>query len=99
MVTTCILCLLFFEDISISVTFKGIETGIDALDKNDIYVYTENGTIIVYGAKSGERVSVYNLGGALIYSSLISSNAERIQLSIGHIYIVAIGNKSIKVKL
>lgn len=88
-----------YEDVSISVMFKGIETGITSPGKTTIGIYAENGSVFISGAKPGEKVFVHNIGGSLIYSGNIANEIERINLSPNQIYLITIGNKSTKVKL
>ena len=88
-----------YEDVSISVMFKGIETGITSPGKTTIGIYAENGSVFISGAKPGEKVLVHNIGGSLIYSGNIAKEIERINLSPNQIYLITIGNKSTKVKL
>ncbi len=71
-------------------------SGVDNVEANSaVTIKAENGTIIVDGAASGERVDVYSVGGRLVYSGTAS---EPIDVPSG-IYVVRTADTSVKVKI
>ncbi len=71
-------------------------SGVDNVEANSaVTIKAENGTIIVDGAASGERVDVYSVGGRLVYSGTAS---EPIDVPSG-IYVVRTAGTSVKVKI
>ncbi len=72
-------------------------SGVDNVEANGaVTIKAENGTIIVDGAASGERVDVYSVGGRLVYSGTAS---EPINVPSGGIYVVRTADTSVKVKI
>ncbi len=72
-------------------------SGVDNVKANGaVTIKAENGTIIVDGATSGERVDVYSVGGRLVYSGTAS---EPIDVPSGGIYVVRTAGTSVKVKI
>lgn len=72
-------------------------SGVDNVEANGaVTIKAENGTIIVDGAASGERVDVYSVGGRLVYSGTAS---EPIDVPSGGIYVVRTAGTSVKVKI
>ncbi len=72
-------------------------SGVDNVEANSaVTIKAENGTIIVDGAASGERVDVYSVGGRLVYSGTAS---EPIDVPSGGIYVVRTAGTSVKVKI
>ncbi len=72
-------------------------SGVDNVESNGaVTIKAENGTIIVDGAASGERVDVYSVGGRLVYSGTAS---EPIDVPSGGIYVVRTAGTSVKVKI
>ncbi len=72
-------------------------SGVDNVEANSaVTIKAENGTIIVDGAASGERVDVYSVGGRLVYSGTAS---EPIDVPSGGIYVVRTAGTSAKVKI
>ncbi len=72
-------------------------SGVDNVKANGaVTIKAENGTIIVDGAASGERVDVYSVGGRLVYSGTAS---EPINVPSGGIYVVRTAGTSVKVKI
>lgn len=84
-------------------SFKSIieeyETAIPQAGTDSIKVYTEQNSIIIEGAGSGNIISVYDVSGKLFKSIKVTDNVTRIYVPVNHIYLVNIATKVFKVAL
>jgi hypothetical protein len=64
---------------------------------SNIKVTIENGTAIISGLTQGEYLAVYNLQGVTIYSQKAASEMVSVNLPGHGVYVVKVGNESVKV--
>ena len=64
---------------------------------NDLKAFTQNGILFVSGLTPGRSWSVYNVYGALIYSSIANAPTAEIPLPGRGVYIVTDGIKTLKI--
>ena len=74
-------------------------SGVQALNFNDVKVDASGDDIIVKGTEVGELVSVYNIDGKLLNSSVSCGDNMRIHAQSGNTYIIKTGNKTLKIAL
>lgn len=66
---------------------------------NKINVFSENRTIVINGADLGDEITVYNAMGVMVQRTKTKNEIVRIMVPVTGIYLVKIGEKTIKVKL
>ncbi len=66
---------------------------------NGIEIGVENGILVVQSATVGDDILIYNISGHLVKELTISSEKMMIDLNHGMVYIVRVGDKTIKIKL
>jgi hypothetical protein len=86
------------QNISCNGTVKLLDA-VDNPQMSDVKVYPSNSNIVIDGTKMGENVSVYNISGMLLYSN--KSLGDKISIPVGQkaMYIVKIGDQTVKVIL
>lgn len=70
-------------------------TSVEEADMQDINVYAADNIIVVQGAEN-EKVSVYDITGRMLYSTMCAGTEYKVNVSASGIYIVRIGNKCVK---
>ena len=70
-------------------------TGNDAIEAGDIYVYTENKTIVIAGINPGDEYMIYDASGRLIVNTKAGSNRERVSAVTGY-YVIQINGEIFK---
>jgi hypothetical protein len=83
-------------DVPLSVTYNG--TGINSLLQKKVDVYVSKGILHVTDTPLGTRVTVLNVSGQSVFTSIVNSTAERynVDLATG-VYVVKVGEKTWKV--
>lgn len=66
---------------------------------SQIKVYTQNGILNISGLVPGEKLSIYNMSGTLVYENIAQSTNEKINVSTfgSGIYMVKSGKNTIKI--
>ncbi|MCF8378752.1 MAG: leucine-rich repeat protein [Bacteroidales bacterium] len=67
------------------------------MNENEIIITVQNKQIRIQGVCPGEKLSVYNIMGALIFKQIAVSEYEEIGIETSGVYLVKIGDKSTKV--
>lgn len=83
----------------VSIAFENTSSGVNEVAASKAKVYAAEGSIIIHGAEYGEPISVYNEAGAMVASVIASNYSENICVDSGHIYIVKLNGKSIKIAI
>ena len=72
-------------------------TGNETIAVNPLRAWTRDGLLHVSGLTAGEPLSVYSVGGALVYRSVVTSDEVDIQLAAKGVLILTNGNNVIRV--
>ena len=83
----------------VSITFENTSSAVNEVAVSKAKVYAAEGRIVIRGAELGEPISVYNESGAKVSSIIASKDSESIRVDSGHIYIVKLNGKSVKVAI
>ncbi len=80
-----------------------IETGVNAIDMNTdraLLIHSVGENIEIAGTLADEAISLYNMSGQQLYTGKSTANATTISVALtrGEIYIIKIGEQSIKYK-
>lgn len=80
-----------------------VETGVDAIDMNTdraLLIRSVGENIEIAGTSADETISLYNMSGQQLYTGKSTENATTIPVALtcGEIYIIKIGEQSIKYK-
>jgi len=87
---------LVVHDIEISISVG--PTGISELSKQTpLRIWKQNGCLHVTGITPGETLSLYSIMGTLVYKHIASSDETDIPLKTRGIYILKVGNHTIKI--
>jgi hypothetical protein len=104
--STCVLhvpknSLTAYETASIWKDFVNIvgdlTSGVANATASTVKATVTNGQLLLSGATEGEAIKIYNLQGATVYSGKVSGSALSIPLPTRGVYVVQVGNLSIKV--
>lgn len=74
-------------------------SGLHSVTADGISLSVENGTLKVYGVKEGQTLRVFDLRGALMYSSEGGEDTIYYTPALGGVYIVTVGRASAKVRI
>ena len=74
-------------------------TAIDAAEAGGVEISATSGGIAISGAAEGLPVSVYDEGGRLAFSGTATGGTLHIPAAKGHIYIIKVGGKILKVAM
>ena len=74
-------------------------TAIDAAEAGGVEISATSGGIAISGAAEGLPVSVYDEGGRLAFSGTATGGTLHIPAAKGHIYIIKVGGKTLKVAM
>jgi hypothetical protein len=64
---------------------------------SNLKVTTNNGKVVISGLPQAETLEVYNLQGIAIYNQKITAETESVNLPTHGVYVVKVGNESVKV--
>ena len=70
-------------------------TGNKIVETDEIYVYTENGAIVIFGMHPEDEFMIYDASGRLFVKNRADSNHERINAGTGY-YVIHINGKTYK---
>lgn len=87
---------LTYGDIEFVVSATGDRTPVDEIEDVRFVAFAEGHTIVLNGAE-GHIVTVYDMGGRAIMSSMNASEVERIDVEVPGVYAVSVGGKTMKV--
>ena len=87
------------ENTLLSIAFEEVATEIDEVNSNSAKVYAKDGCIVVSNAEVGEPILIYNEAGINVASKTVTSSIESIDVEKGHVYVVKLKNKTVKVAL
>ena len=87
---------LVYGDIRFVVTATGDRTSVDEIEDSRYIVFAEGNTIVLNNAE-GQTVTVYDMTGRTIMSSMSASDVERIDVEVPGVYAVCVGGKTMKV--
>ena len=71
---------------------------VSAANTSSVCVKTTDDTIIVSGADVSLPISVYDINGTLVATAITHDNETRLHVNIDGVYIVKVGNKTVKIK-
>jgi len=66
-------------------------------ESQTLKAFTSNGNLYLSGLNPGNPLHIYNFTGQLIYKGIVKSEEEQIPLTSNGIYIVVVGEQSVKV--
>jgi hypothetical protein len=82
---------------NIDVSIMLITSSEDVSPANSLNARIHNGILYMSGLTPGEKLSIYNAAGTLIYQFIAVSNEEKIQLKVTGLYIIKTEQSSVKV--
>ena len=65
--------------------------------ENPLRAWIRNGLLHITGQTLGETISIYTANGTLVYQSIATSDEMDIQLSVQGMYIVSVGDRTVRV--
>jgi len=83
----------------LSVSYEQENSSISDIPNSRVKVYSKDDTIIVANAEVGEHIYVYNEAGVNMTSRHTNSAMEIIQVEKGHVYIVKLKGKTVKLSI
>ena len=87
------------ENSELAITFESTSSAISAAAASNARVYATGGNIVVAGAESGEPVSIYDEGGRLVSTATATGATMSIPVAAGHVYIVKLNGKTVKLAI
>ena len=87
------------ESSVLSVVFEQDGVSVAAVAHSNAKVYGFDGEIVISGVASGEPIAIYNEAGMQLRSFRASGNVETVAAEKGHIYIVKLDGKTVKLAL
>ena len=87
------------SDATIIIAYAEGSSGVSNTKANKMKVLGTSNGIQITGTNSGEKISVYGTDGIIIYSGMSSGEDIQVSLPQNSIYIVKVGNHTIKVGL
>lgn len=87
------------SDATIIIAYAEGSSGVSNTKANKMKVLGTSNGIQITGTNSGEKISVYGTDGIIIYSGMSSGEDVQVSLPQNSIYIVKVGNHTIKVGL
>ena len=87
------------ENSVLSVAFEQKGISVAAVEHSNAKVYGLDGQIVIAGVDSGEPIAIYNEAGMQLRSFRASSNTETVTAEKGHIYIVKLNGRTVKLAL
>ena len=86
-------------DATITIAYAEGSSGVSNARANTLKVLGTSNGIKITGANSGDSFSVYGTDGILLYSGYSTGEDIYVSLPVDNIYIVKVGNKTIKIAL
>ena len=83
----------------LSVSFEEGTSGVADTQSSNAKVYVQGNSIVVANAEVGESIQVYNEAGVNVASTQARQSVETVTVEKGHVYIVKLKNKTIKVAI
>ena len=87
------------ENSVLSVAFEQKGISVAAVEHSNAKVYGLDGQIVIAGVDSGEPIAIYNEAGMQLRLFRASSNTETVTAEKGHIYIVKLNGRTVKLAL
>ena len=87
------------ENSELAITFESTSSAISAAAASNARVYATGGNIVVTDAESGEPVSIYDEGGRLVSTATATGATMSIPVAAGHVYIVKLNGKTVKLAI
>lgn len=87
------------NDAILSITFESENSSVNDFTISHTKVFAKDNSIIIQEAENGEQVNIYNENGSLVKHLTINSTYQEIQLPTGHVYLISLLNKTIKIVL
>ncbi len=88
------------ENTVLSIAFEAtVDVGVKRIDTNSVKVYGVGNDILVSGLKDNEVIQIYNDGGVLLRTLHANGYSMTIPMECEGVYIVKIGDKTVKVAL
>jgi len=87
------------DNVILSISYEQENTAVSDIPNSKVKVYSKGGTIVVANAEFGEPIHVYNEAGVNVTSRHSTSAMEVIQVEKGHVYIVELKGKTVKLSI
>lgn len=87
------------ENTELSVSYEKSSDAVYELNSSRAKVYAYDGTLFISNAEVGDFVYVYNEAGVNVAMRKIGSSMESIQVEKGHVYIVKLKDKTVKLSI
>lgn len=87
------------ESAILSITYEQENSAVSEIVNSKAKVYSKGNTIIVTNAEAGEPIRVYNEAGVNVATRLANSDIEMVTVEKGHIYIVELKGKTVKLSI
>lgn len=87
------------ESAVLSITYEQENSAVSEIVNSKAKVYSKGNTIIVTNAEAGEPIRVYNEAGVNVATRLANSDIEMVTVEKGHIYIVELKGKTVKLSI
>jgi len=87
----------YIDDTLVYNRFNFVTSVDDPLPSNPLSAYAHHGLLHLTGLTAGETINIYNVSGALVYQSIATSDNANIPLNVKGVYIVKVGNRTVKV--
>jgi len=85
------------QGVIVATPYTATPTGIDNLQTCILKAYVQNGTLYVSGLTAGKAWSVYNISGVRLLQDIAKDEKANFVLPVHGVYIVKMGNQSLKV--